>query len=209
MKKKKYGLYPKLIVFTLAMANILGILGNINREAIASANPKRTIGLKQRKGKKIFTHKEDEKLKKLVGKHGYKWPLIAEQMPNRDRKACRERYLNYLVPGIEKGKWTEEEDELLLEKAKEFNNGWKKMLNFFNGRTDMQLKNRYHLLQRKKTGYKKRGRKKINRKENLPQTTNSKLRLPPITTLFQDILLQTISSRLRLPPITTSTTSRY
>lgn len=44
------------------------------------------------------------------------WSNIADQLGSgRSGKQCRDRYLNHLRNGIKKGKWTEEEERLLLE----------------------------------------------------------------------------------------------
>jgi len=46
----------------------------------------------------------------------------------RNGKQCRERWLNFLNPSIRKGKWTVQEDLLLLQKQKEFGgNKWSKI----------------------------------------------------------------------------------
>ena len=43
-----------------------------------------------------------------------KWALIADHLPGRKGKACRERFRNQLDPTIKKTPWTEHEDSLLL-----------------------------------------------------------------------------------------------
>ena len=44
----------------------------------------------------------------------YKWPEVAAQLgTGRTGKQCRERWRNYLRPGIQKGRWTEEEEQTL------------------------------------------------------------------------------------------------
>ena len=48
------------------------------------------------------------------------WGSIASQMGKeaqnrRSAKQCRDRWHNYLRPGIKKGKWTKEEEEQILE----------------------------------------------------------------------------------------------
>ena len=39
--------------------------------------------------------------------------MIAEDLPGRNRKQCRERWHNQLDPSIKKDGWTEEEDAVL------------------------------------------------------------------------------------------------
>lgn len=100
--------------------------------------------------KKIkFTPKEDKMLVELFNKYGKDWAKIAQYMPNRDRKQCRERYVNYLGPSLDNNKsWTEEEDKLLVEKQGEFGNRWAMMTNYFPGKSELQLSNRYISLRR-------------------------------------------------------------
>lgn len=43
-----------------------------------------------------------------------RWTEIAEHVPNRKAKQCRERWINNLRPDIKAGKWDDKEDLLLL-----------------------------------------------------------------------------------------------
>jgi myb proto-oncogene protein len=43
-----------------------------------------------------------------------KWSQIAQHLPGRIGKQCRERWHNHLNPDIRKDAWTKEEDELIL-----------------------------------------------------------------------------------------------
>lgn len=95
--------------------------------------------------RKKFTAAEDELLKQLVEKFGTKkWESIAECMPGRTGRQCRDRYRNYLIPGFFNGQWTAEEDRLLLVKYKELGHQWSKMVPFFTGRSANSLKNRWN-----------------------------------------------------------------
>ncbi|KAK8887792.1 hypothetical protein M9Y10_038849 [Tritrichomonas musculus] len=98
-----------------------------------------------------FTPQEDATLKELVAKYGStKWSEIAMKLPNRTGRQCRERWKNYLAPGIQNGPWSQEEDALLVQKVKELGTMWSKMVQFFPGRTDVNLKNRWVTLRYKK-----------------------------------------------------------
>lgn len=95
--------------------------------------------------RKKFSFEEDEKLKYLVKKHGSrKWDIIAREIPGRTGRQCRDRYMNYLVPGFFNGQWSKKEDELLLEKYVEFGSQWSKITKFFPGRSANSLKNRWN-----------------------------------------------------------------
>lgn len=64
-----------------------------------------------------FTKAEDKKLRELVNRHGTSnWIPISKQMPGRNARQCRDRWLNYLSPDVVNGPWTAEEDELLVKK---------------------------------------------------------------------------------------------
>lgn len=52
---------------------------------------------------------------KLVETHGAKkWSVIAQSLPGRIGKQCRERWHNHLNPYINKSAWSEQEDSAIL-----------------------------------------------------------------------------------------------
>ena len=53
-----------------------------------------------------WTIKEDTMLKQLVRQYGKRWSLVAEKLPGRIGKQCRERWLNHLDPKINRNPWT-------------------------------------------------------------------------------------------------------
>lgn len=62
---------------------------------------------------------EDKLLISLVGKFGpQNWTRIADYIPQRSGKQCRERWHNHLDPNINKKKWTTHEDMILIEAHK-------------------------------------------------------------------------------------------
>ncbi len=62
-----------------------------------------------------WTDEEDKKVAELVGKFGAKkWSLIAQHLPGRIGKQCRERWHNHLNPDINKQPWSLEEDRNIL-----------------------------------------------------------------------------------------------
>ncbi|KAK8864047.1 hypothetical protein M9Y10_011741 [Tritrichomonas musculus] len=91
-----------------------------------------------------FLPEEDEQLRELVDKYGINsWDTIAECMPGRNARQCRERWKHYLSSNRGKAPWTEEEDKLLLEKMEELGPKWTKIATFFEDRTDIQIKTRW------------------------------------------------------------------
>lgn len=96
-----------------------------------------------------FSYLEDMRLTELVETHGAKdWRLISSMMPGRNPRQVRERWYTYLSPDVNKKPWTEEEESLLIEKQKEFGNKWKHIASFFDKRTDINVKSKYHQLER-------------------------------------------------------------
>ena len=108
---------------------------------------------KKKHVKNKFAPSEDQKLIDIVKKYNeidINWEDVAKQLnTGRNSRQCRERWSYYLSPHICKEPWTKEEDDLLLKKYKELGPKWKKLSSFFKSRTDINLKNRWNLLQRK------------------------------------------------------------
>mmetsp|Transcript_52757 Transcript_52757/g.78618 ORF Transcript_52757/g.78618 Transcript_52757/m.78618 type:complete len:341 (-) Transcript_52757:397-1419(-) len=109
------------------------------------------------KKKKTWTEKEDEQLKGLVTslhdgekEKTIKWAVIAAKMDNRTGKQCRERWHNHLRPDLKKGEWSKEEDELIVKLQARMGNQWSKITNHLPGRTDNDVKNRWHSSMRAK-----------------------------------------------------------
>ena len=96
-----------------------------------------------------FCPEEDSRLIKLIEQHGVgNWHFIAEMMPGRNVRQVKERWMNYLSPDVENSPWTSEEDALLQEKYTEIGSKWRLLAKFFPHRTDVNVKNRWRLLQR-------------------------------------------------------------
>ena len=96
--------------------------------------------------KRKFTPEEDSLIIELVGGERYpNWNDIASHIQGKNARQCRERYNHYLAPNVSNDPWTEEEDQILLEKFKEFGTDWAKICTFFKGRTNTAVKNRYNV----------------------------------------------------------------
>lgn len=93
----------------------------------------------------LFKKEEDDQLKKLVKLFGKRhWEIIAQYMNGRTAKQCRDRYMNYLVPGYFQGEWSREEDELLIKLYKENGPKWSIIQKSFVNRSANNIKNRWY-----------------------------------------------------------------
>jgi hypothetical protein len=98
---------------------------------------------------RTFERHEDELLIELVKKYGTdSWNSIAASLGNRTARQCRNRYTLFLASGINSAAWTPEEDDLLKEQYERVGPKWAILRQFFPGRTDLNIKNRFVFLAR-------------------------------------------------------------
>jgi hypothetical protein len=95
--------------------------------------------------RRIFNPDEDHILSGLVESRAYNnWSEIAQHMPGRTARQCRDRWTNYLAPAISFDPWRPEEDDLIIQKVNEIGTKWATIAKFANGRTGNALKNRWY-----------------------------------------------------------------
>ena len=76
----------------------------------------------------------------------YQHPLLTYRLSKSERspKQLKEHYSNYLDPRINRGAWTLEEDLYLVRLLETYGENWAKIERELKGRTQNQIKNRYH-----------------------------------------------------------------
>ncbi|MED6169813.1 hypothetical protein PIB30_024784 [Stylosanthes scabra] len=99
-----------------------------------------------------WTPEEDRILVEYIKKNGHgSWralPKIAGL--NRCGKSCRLRWTNYLRPDIKRGKFSEQEEQLIINLHEVLGNKWSAIAGHLPGRTDNEIKNYWNTHLRKK-----------------------------------------------------------
>jgi len=95
-----------------------------------------------KKGK--WTKQEDDYLLGLIQENNFNWKFISSKFKDRSLTQIKQRYNNCLDPNINKKKFSEEEDKILMEKYKIYGADWKKISTFFINRPTNLIKNRFY-----------------------------------------------------------------
>ncbi|KAJ9565208.1 hypothetical protein OSB04_001174 [Centaurea solstitialis] len=105
-----------------------------------------------------WTEQEDVQLVSYVNMFGdRRWDFIAKVSGlKRSGKSCRLRWVNYLHPGLKRGKMTPQEERRILELHSKWGNRWSRIARKLPGRTDNEIKNYWRTHMRKKAQEKKR-----------------------------------------------------
>ncbi|CAD8098398.1 unnamed protein product [Paramecium primaurelia] len=145
------------------------------------------------KGKKRpWSEQEDNLLIKLVQMHGpQKWTFIAEHLPGRIGKQCRERWHNHLNPQIKKSHWGDYEEWILFLSHRVMGNRWAEMAKQLIGRTDNSIKNHWNSAMKKRIPEMEERLKDIRKRGGMQ---NSEL-MNSFTSLERQLLQKLLSSQ--------------
>lgn len=110
----------------------------------------------RRGARKPWTRQEDEVLMLLMAQespHAHQvdpdsvqWDVLAEKLsPDglRKPKDLRKRWCNSLDPGLKRGRWTKDEDDMLIAAHRAHDANWQRVAKDIPGRTDDQCAKRY------------------------------------------------------------------
>ncbi|XP_010941078.1 transcription repressor MYB6 isoform X1 [Elaeis guineensis] len=100
----------------------------------------------------LWSPEEDEKLIRYITTHGYGcWSEVPEKAGlQRCGKSCRLRWINYLRPDIRRGRFTPEEEKLIISLHNIVGNRWAHIASHLPGRTDNEIKNYWNSWIKKK-----------------------------------------------------------
>ncbi|WVZ82918.1 hypothetical protein U9M48_030124 [Paspalum notatum var. saurae] len=99
-----------------------------------------------------WTPEEDKLLVDYINEHGHgSWRRLPKLAGlNRCGKSCRLRWTNYLRPDIKRGRFTEDEEKLIIHLHSVLGNKWSSIATKLPGRTDNEIKNYWNTHLRKK-----------------------------------------------------------
>jgi hypothetical protein len=112
-------------------------------EGIAEMDAKKTKNPPSKRHR--FSRDDDNIIKHLYEVQRIRsWKEISHSLACKTAKQCKERYYNYLRPGVRNDEWTKEEDSLLRAKIMELGFQWTMIAKFLPSRGANNIKNRWH-----------------------------------------------------------------
>merc|ERR1740138_1172397 len=96
-----------------------------------------------------WLEQEDATILRCIEDGMVRWSNIAECIPGRLGKQCRERWSNHLDPTLKKGGWTDAEDSVLVGAQAILGNRWCEIARLLPGRSENSAKNRWNSAMRR------------------------------------------------------------
>lgn len=176
-----------------ALRESVRVHGEKNWKAIAELVPGRNHAQCLQRWRKVlkpglvkghWSFEEDQMLQYLVTQGCHLWGQIAERIPGRTPKQCRERWKNHLDPCINKGPYTTEEDQVILQAQSKLGNKWSQIAQLLQGRTEDSVKIRWKSLQQNPLKAQKKSARESTREYKLPHSVSNmnQIDLTPIKT---------------------------
>jgi hypothetical protein len=110
---------------------------------IDNKRKQKIFSIKKVRNQKKWSKEEDEKLINIVQENNEKnWKKISSYFKKKNPLQCFSRYKR-IRPGIKKGFWKKEEDELILSLIKEYGTSWSTISKIIKTRTGKQIRDRY------------------------------------------------------------------
>ncbi|KAL7153520.1 hypothetical protein ABFS83_04G174700 [Erythranthe nasuta] len=108
--------------------------------------------VKQKLKKGLWSPEEDDKLCDYITRFGVgSWSYVPKLAGlERCGKSCRLRWINYLRPDLKRGKFSQQEEDLILTLHQSLGNRWAQIAAQLPGRTDNEIKNFWHSSLKKK-----------------------------------------------------------
>jgi hypothetical protein len=97
--------------------------------------------------RRFFSVEDDQTLRQLKTINpDMTWMQLADQMPGFSPRQLRERWCNYLSPGLKTGSWTPDEDRELIRLQDELGPRWRVIGTYLGNRSAPDIKNRFHCI---------------------------------------------------------------
>lgn len=99
---------------------------------------------KKKTKKVVWKRIEEIRLLELVEQYGKNWERISLFFPDRSAEQIKEKYLTKLNPQLKSSKFTQEEDEEILNLHEKYGNKWNIIAKHFLDRSATMIKNRFY-----------------------------------------------------------------
>ena len=96
-----------------------------------------------------WSQKEDNKLIELRNSGIVSWTVIAQRIPGRPRKQCKDRWDSYLCVSAQTAPFTSDEKMALFQSHAYLGEKWAEIARLMPGRTEVAVKNEFRAMQKK------------------------------------------------------------